>query len=148
MKATEKIIQYFKENEELFNSCIKELDGYNGYLGDNRYYEMDLLEEFYNGTNAIELLNRAYFGWDEDNYIIDKHGEKHYNSFNPNRNYFSYNGYGNLISTDYIDYSVYLGEYAIEAMSENRYYIDTIDNDDELSRLFDELEEENNVEND
>lgn len=148
MKATEKIIQYFKENEELFNSCMEELDGYNGYLGDNRYYEMDLLEEFYNGTNAIELLNRAYFGWDEDNYYTDSSGNKVYSSFNPNRNYFSYNGYGNLISTDYINYSVYLDEYAIEAMSENRYYINTIDYNDELARLFDELEEENNVEED
>ena len=43
MKTTEKIIIYFKEHEELFNDCIEELDSYNGYLGDNRYYCMDEL---------------------------------------------------------------------------------------------------------
>ena len=38
------IIKLFTENEELFNNCIEELDGYNGYLGDDRYYSMDELE--------------------------------------------------------------------------------------------------------
>lgn len=36
MNATEKIIAWFKENEEVFNDCIEELDSYNGYLGDDR----------------------------------------------------------------------------------------------------------------
>ena len=54
----------------------------------------------------------------------------------------AYNGYGNLVSTDYKDYSAHLDEYAIEEMSENRCYIDTIESDSELSSLFDELEQE------
>lgn len=29
------ILAYFKENEEVFNNCIEELDSYNGYLGDD-----------------------------------------------------------------------------------------------------------------
>lgn len=41
----EKIKAYFEENEEIFNACIEELDSYNGYLGDDRYYPMDELDE-------------------------------------------------------------------------------------------------------
>ena len=40
-RIIEKIVEYFKENESVFNDCIEELDSYNGYLGDDRYYSMD-----------------------------------------------------------------------------------------------------------
>ena len=137
-----KIIAYFEENEEMFNTCIEELDSYNGYLNDDRYYEMEYLNEFYSGTDPIELLQRAYYGHDADTWHTDSHGGKIYGKFNPNRDYFTYNGYGNSVSTDYKDYSHKLDEYAIESMLENRCYIDSIDNDDDLSTLFDELEED------
>ena len=140
------ITAYFKNNEDVFDDCIEELDGYNGYLGDDRYYSMDELDEFYRGTDPTELLQRAYFGYDEDDVIIDQRGEQHKKEFNPNRDYFRYNGYGNLVSTNYKDYSAHLDNYAIEAMSENRCYIYSIDNDEELTTLFDELEEADNNE--
>lgn len=136
-----KIIEYFNDNEEIFNSCIEELDSYNGYLGDNRYYEMEMLNEFYNDTEPLELLYRTYYGRDDDTYTTDSRGDKTYGEFNPNREYFYYNGYGNLVSADYKDYSSHLDEYAIESMSENRQYIDTIEDNEDLAALFDELEE-------
>ena len=144
MKETtvKKIIEFFNENEDIFNSCIEELDSYNGYLNDDRYYSMDELNEFYSGTEPLELLRRAYNGRDDDTYTTDSNGNKTYGEFNPNRDYFYYNGYGNLVSSDYKDYSAHLDEYAIEAMSENRQYIDSIDGDDDLAALFDELEQE------
>ena len=144
MKETtiKKIIDYFNDNEELFNFCIEELDSYNGYLGDNRYYEMEYLNEFYNDTEPLELLYRTYYGRDDDTYTTDSRGDKTYGEFNPNREYFYYNGYGNLVSSDYKDYSDHLDTYVIEEMSENRQYIDTIEDNEDLATLFDELEEE------
>ena len=146
MLQAKKIIEFFKENEELFNQCIEELDAYNGYLGDYRYYSMDELNEFYRDSDPLEILCRAYFGRDADTWTADRNGNKTYGEFNPNRNYFCYNGYGNLVSSDYKDYSAYLDRYAIEAMSENRNYIYSINNDEELTALFDELEQEENEE--
>lgn len=144
MKDTiiEKIIDFFKENEELFNSCIEELDGYNGFLGDNRYYPMEELNELHRDTEPLEMLYRVFYGRDDDTWTTDAHGEKSYGEFNPNRDYFYYNGYGNLVSSDYKDYSAYLDHYAIEDMSNNRRWIDSIEDDEELSALFDELEED------
>lgn len=138
--TVQKIIEFFEGNEDLFNSCIEDLDSYNGYLNDDRYYEMEMLDEFYHGTEPLEILRRAYFGRD-DTWTTDSSGNKIYGEFNPNRDYFTYNGYGNLVSTDYKDYSAHLDEYAIKAMSENRSYIDTIEGDDDLAALFDELEQ-------
>ncbi|MBP3447776.1 MAG: hypothetical protein J6K51_02005 [Clostridia bacterium] len=68
------------------------------------------------------------------------HRTVHLRDSRANRDYFYYNGYGNLVSSDYKDYSTHLDNYAVEAMSENRSYIDSIDNDEELTALFDELE--------
>lgn len=138
----EKIIEFFEENDELFNQCIEELDRWTGYLNDDRYYSMDELDELYNGTDPLEILRRAYYGYDADNWSTDGSGNKTYAEFNPNRDYFTYNGYGNLVSTDYPDYSAHLDQYAIEEMSKNRYHIDAIENDSDLAALFDELEED------
>lgn len=145
MKTTEKIIAFFEDNEDIFNNCIEELDSYNGYLNDDRYYEMNLIDEFYANGDPLELLRRVYYGHDEDTYTTDAHGCREYGEFNPNRDYFRYNGYGNLVSANYKDYSAHLDNYCIEAMSENRDEIYTIDECEELKALFDELEEESNV---
>ena len=138
----DKIIEFFNDHEELFNDCIEELDSYNGYLGDDRYYRMDDLDELYLDTEPTELLRRAFYGYDEDDWTTDSSGNKIHGPFNPNRDYFTFNGYGNLVSADYKDYSAHLDHYAIKAMYNHRRWIDSIDEDDELSALFDELEED------
>jgi hypothetical protein len=128
----------------VFNAAMEELDAYNGYLGDYRYFEMEYLTEFYSGTDPVEILQRAFFGRDDDTWTTDASGNKIYGPFNPNREYFYYNGYGNLVSSDYRDYTGLLDRYAIEAMSEHREYIDTINDNEyfDLCVLFDELEME------
>lgn len=135
------IIQYFRENEDVFNDCMEELDGYNGYLGEDRYYYMEELDEFYSGTEPTKILFRAFYGHDADTWETDRNGNKVYGKFNPNREYFYFNGYGNLVSSNYKDYSDKLDKWAVESMSENMDYIDSIGADPDLAALFDELEE-------
>lgn len=146
-EVTADIIAFFKDNEDIFNEAIEELDDYNGYLGDDRYYAMDKLDDLYSRTEPSEILRLAFYGYDEEIYITDESGNREYEQFNPNRDYFRYNGYGNLVSADYKDYAGYLGyldKYAINAMSENRRYINSIEQSDELAALFDELENTEN----
>lgn len=138
---TNAILEWFEDHEDEYNAAIEELDSYNGYLGDDRYYSMDELDELYSGVEPSEILRRAFYGYDSETWTTDSHGEKEYGAFNPNRDYFTFNGYGNLVSADYKDYTAHLDSYLIDSMSENRRYIDTIDENDELSELFDKLEE-------
>ena len=67
------------------------------------------------------------------------YGTKIYGPFNPDRDYFRRDEYGNLVSASYKDYSGRLDKYAIESMAENSRYIKTIETHDELSALFDKL---------
>lgn len=139
-EITADIIKYFNQNEDIFSDCMEELDSYNGYLGDDRYYDMDEIDELYSDAEPSEILARAFYGYDEDTWTTDSSGDKEYGAFNPNRTFFRYNGYGNLVSSDYRDYSDKLDEYAVREMAENRYYIDSIDADEDLTALFDELD--------
>ena len=134
MSTKKDIINYFHENEDVFNDCVEELDSYNGYLGDNRYYPMEELDEIYSGTPATEILQRAFFGYDDEE-------NSHDSSFNPNRDYFYFNGYGNLVSSDTKDYTGYLDEFFIDELIDNRNEIYAIDDNEELAELFDELED-------
>lgn len=132
-KKKEMLMELFQNDEQLFNSTIEELDSYSGYLGDDRYYSMDELPEQLSGLSAIDLLNRAYFGRDDDNWHTDAHGGKIYDSFNPNREYFYFNGYGNLVSANYKDYSAHLDDYFIDAIIENQNYLYL---DDEIIKIL------------
>lgn len=71
--------------------------------------------------NTLDWLNRFYYGSDE--YSTDE------GSANPNRNYFTFNAYGNVISFDYI-YNSYTKEFNHMDIDELIDYI--IENDDSL----------------
>lgn len=139
-EAIQNIIDYFKENEDVWDCCIEELDSYNGWLGDDRIYDMDELDELFCGRDVYWILCRAYYGHDADRWTENSRGEKEYREFCPTRNYVYFNGYGNFVSTDYKDYSDFLDDYAIESMAENRGDIYTIADTPELAELFDKLE--------
>lgn len=115
----ETLLNYYKEHEEDFNHDIEELDSYNGILGDNRIEDMDYLDELYQGKEATEILRRAYFGYD-DTYAKSEQREP----FNPNRDYFYFNAYGNLVSTDYKDYSDYLDLDYVQDIVDNYGHLD------------------------
>lgn len=136
-----KIIEFLEENDDILTECAEQLDSYDGYIGDGRYYPMEELDELMSGKDPSELLRMAFYGYDEDTFTTDSHGSRTYGSFNPNRDYFTFNGYGNLVSSDYVDYSGYLDRYFIEALEEARRWVDAIDDNDELAALFDELED-------
>lgn len=139
-EAVEALVEYFHNNEEEFNEAIESLDSWNGYLGDDRYYSMDELDEIYSGTDPTEILYRAFYGHDDDSYTTDSRGDKEYGQFNPNRNYFYFNGYGNLVSADYKDYSDKLDDYAIREMIDNRNEIDLASISDELEEICDAID--------
>jgi hypothetical protein len=133
-EAIEAIINYFEENEEEFNSCIEELNSYDGILGDDEYFPMEMIDEFYQGVEPSELMNRIFYGHDADTSSDDN-----YTEFNPNREYFTYNGYGNLVSSDYKDYSAHLDSYFVDSLIDHAGSIYNIP--DEVQEMIEEIED-------
>lgn len=120
------ILNYFKENENEFVEVLLDLDGYNGYLGDDRWYDMNELDELTCGMSHWEVARAIHFG-----------------TFNPMDEFFKFDAYGNLVSTDYPeeDYaSYYLDEYFVDAVIENANYLDLPVEVDDLLNELEELE--------
>ena len=133
----EELKDLFEEDNTLFNETIEELDYYNGYLGDDRYYFMEEIDELLSDYNVTDILYRVLCGYNQDEYTTDGYGEKHYGSFNPNCDYFKFNAYGNLVSAWDKDYSDFLDDYFIDNLLENRSYLNI---DADIEALLDELE--------
>ena len=114
MTLKQKLLEYYKENTEDFNNDIEELDSWNGYLGSKRYYLMEEFSDYYQGTDPLEILRRAFFGYDEDDSTLERK-----EPFNPNKEYFYLNGMRDFVSTDQQDYSDYLDDRFVEEIIEN-----------------------------
>lgn len=116
MALVDELMNYYRENTEDFNNDIEELNSWNGCLYDDQIYSMDSLNELFQGTEPEEILRRAFYGYDEPY----KNGDPS-RPFNPNRNYFYFNGYGNLVSIDQRDYTDYLDNDFIQDIIDNSY---------------------------
>lgn len=131
----------FRDNEELFNETIEELDAYNGYLGDNRYFYMEDLTDYINTSDLwSSLIYRMFYGRDDDSFYLNSSDNKVYGKFNPNRDYFYFDAYGNLISSNYKNYSYYLDSFFIDELLVNYDFL-TLDAD--VEELLKELENAN-----
>ena len=116
MKLVEKLLEYYKENMEDFANDIEELDDWTGCLYDDKIYPMDDLNEFFSNEKPDEIISRAFYGYDEP---INENEQRQ--PFNPNREFFYFNGYGNLVSIAEKDYSDYLDIAFIQDIIDNRY---------------------------
>ena len=113
---------------------------WNEYCQDAGRYDDEIMDAYTmeewvtNSNDTMNILNRFYFGSDE---------EREGTSANPNRNYFTFNGYGNIISFDYI-YNSYTEEFSYIFVDELIDYI--IENEnafgvDEIAEILEEIED-------
>lgn len=120
--AIEAVLNYFEENPDTFADCMDDMDSWNGYLGDDRYYGMDEFDDLNDNRSPLELISSINFS-----------------KFNPNDNYFRFDIYG-FESDDERDYSDYLSPSTVRDMLDIRSHLWAIDNDADLCELFDALE--------
>lgn len=88
----QKAIEMLTEDTDLFNSMCEELDSWDGFLGDDRYYPMDEFDELLDGKSPLEIAG-----------LVE--GE----DFNTGDDYFRFTIYG-VESTSEPDYSDYSAE--------------------------------------
>ena len=81
-------VQYLKDDENLHTEALESLDSWNGYLNDDRWYNMSEFDDLMYGCSPREVA------------------EKITSDFDINDEYFHFTIYG-LESSNYIDYSDY-----------------------------------------
>ena len=72
---------------EKLQEMAREVNGWDGSLGEFEYYEMEQINELFQSAEPLEILRMAQFG-----------------EFNCNDDYFTINGYGNLDSISENDF--------------------------------------------
>lgn len=112
---------------------------WNEYCLVSNYYDDQImdsygLEEMLSGQDVFYIANRFYFGNDEG---------RENTSANPNRNYFKFDGYGNITSFDYI-YNSFSKEFSyIDIESLIDYIIDNEEAfyNDDIQEIIDDMQE-------
>lgn len=82
---------------ETLQYMASEINGYDGSLEYFEWYDMDDLDEIMHGQDAYWIACRVHFG-----------------DFNPMDDYFSFDGYGNLISLSTYDFEDEISDNADE----------------------------------
>lgn len=82
------------------------------YSPDDCIYPMDEISEFI--TDVWEALRSSFYGYDWNPYVEERGDTNAREQFNPNRDYFAFNGYGNLLSIEGYDYTKWLMQWINE----------------------------------
>lgn len=87
MTREEAIRNYVEQlNGDDLTYLLQHMNGYDGCFEEASYYDMDEFDEFLSGRTPMEIAQMIFFG-----------------DFNPNNDYFRFNGYGNLKSAEWPD---------------------------------------------
>lgn len=105
----EEITNYLEENEQEFISIIEELDSWNGYLNGDRWKDMDFLDDYLCNEKPLDLI------------LL---GRNSGHDFYPGDNYFRFDVYGNLESSNDREYNDYISDYFIDDILENYQRLD------------------------
>ena len=112
------MLDMIKADSDLLTEVCEELDSWDGFLGDDRCYSMDEIDEILGDRKPSEILNMVS------------------SDFNYNDDYFYFNGYGNLESCNYKE-DRYLDVFTHEEILDT--YLDKYYRCD-LSRQYDDFE--------
>lgn len=118
----------------LWNEYTNVTNYYDDYIYTSEELE-DIMDNSQEG--ALYWVNRFFYG--SDDYSTD-------GSANPNRDYFQFNGYGNIVSFDYVGYNQYTGKFSkyIDEDALIDYIIDHNDAlyNDDIQDILNEADEE------
>lgn len=82
-------------------TMVQEINAYNGSMEHLDLYEMDMFDDIMNGFEPMDIALKTYYG-----------------NFNPNDDYFRFNGYANLESLSEYDLENELIDYENEIIKE------------------------------
>ena len=118
----DKAKELLEDDEDVFVEACEELDNWNGFLGDIRCMEMDMIDEFFNKPS--DLLDQM-------------------SDFNTSDSYFYFTIYGVCTTDD--KHSVYSDDFSVEdvldALIDNYSHVD-LREDNRLNELLDVLTSE------
>ena len=134
-----KMTEYWKAHNDSFSNVCEDLDLYDGFLGDDRIYPMDKLDDFLRGKKPSEVLrivDTATFFYSDDYFYYDIFGIRSTNE----KNYYDYFDYSDVFEKLIDNYNKVFATcygHAYHKLFEDVYYITRWDENEIQSSLND-----------
>lgn len=135
-----RMIDYWKNFNDSFSRVCEALDSYDGFLGDNRVYLMDELDEILGDkkpSEVLQMVNTENFDYDDDYFYYTTYGIRSTNE----KQYFNYIDYSEVFEKLINDYNqVFSRKYGHEyfELFDDVYYITKWDEDEIQDYLDDD----------
>ena len=95
---------YWKAHNDSFSRVCEELDSWDGFLGDDRIYSMDELDELLcdkKPSEVLQMVDTANFDYSDDYFYYDIRGIRSTNE----KDYYSYFDYSDIFEKLIDDYN-------------------------------------------
>lgn len=90
-----RMINYWKAHNDSFSRVCEELDSWDGFLGDDRIYSMDELDDILGDkkpSEVLQMVDTPNFDYSDDYFYYDIYGIRSTNE----KDYFNYFDYSNV----------------------------------------------------
>lgn len=144
-----KMVNYWKAHNDSFSKVCEELDSWDGFLGDDRIYQMDELDDLLcdkKPSEVLQMVDTANFDYSDDYFYYGIYGI--YNIYGirstNEKNYYDYVDYSDVFEELADNYNhVFTTHYghAYHELFEDVYYITKWDEDEIQDYLTDDYYE-------
>ena len=125
-----RMIDYWKAHNDSFSNVCEELDSWDGFLGDDRIYSMDELDDLLcdkKPSEVLQMVDTPNFDYSDDYFYYDIYGIRSTNE----KDYFNYVNYSEVFEKLIDDYGKIFNYHYGRAYYELFNDIDNIDSQDE-----------------
>ena len=112
-------------SDEALMEIARDINSYNGDCDSLTWYDMDEFDEFCSGMSPLDIARTIFYG-----------------DFNPNDDYFQYDGYANFVSCSYPEFDDCDKDEMVDSMKNIPFQYLSDDIKDVLNELEEEEEEE------
>ena len=124
------MIDYWKAHNDSFSRVCEELDSWDGFLGDDRIYSMDELDDLLGDkkpSEVLQMVDTGNFNYNDDFFYCDIYGIRSTDE----KEYYDYVDYSEVFEKLIDDYSKIFNYHYGRAYYELFNDIDNIDSQDE-----------------
>ena len=135
-----RMIDYWKAHNDSFSRVCEELDSWDGFLGDDRIYSMDELDDILGDkkpSEVLQMVDTPNFDYSDDYFYYDIYGIRSTNE----KDYFNYVDYSDVFEKLINDYNQVFSRkygYKYHELFEDVYYINIWDEDEIQDYLNDD----------
>ena len=136
----DRMIDYWKAHNDSFSRVCEELDSWDGFLGDDRIYSMDELDDLLGDkkpSEVLQMVDTPNFDYSDDYFYYDIYGIRSTNE----KDYFNYVDYSDVFEKLINDYNQVFSRkygYKYHELFEDVYYINIWDEDEIQDYLNDD----------